>query len=711
MTPESASNERQIQDEQRRLDTLDGKADLTVEGRDGAGPEQVAERTRTYIGRVNAVQARVRELRRKAETGKDTQNPQWPALEKACDDVEEQLAQKLAGVNAENLQASVPGFNASVDRFLESLAAENAGEVRASAAGRTDIVALRQRSDRDAEVLGEALKGNDRLAVVEAAGAIIRSNEAELASLKAGIPPAAWPPEWGTVEARIAAIEAALPGYRATRLQALRGLAKDNATVQRLCERSDRAWEAFGKAKHAGDRQVIVQTADALIGANEEELEFLRGYPNPAERNAKTGETVASRIGRIETMLPSYRADRAVARGEQAEAQRRRLPTRDDWLTNASRVRERLTNEPFNNDAAPAVELARALARSPQLATYAVAVIGDGGGKDGAGVTLSIEPAGPSDRAALWTAHTDKWGFVILRNVADPDTFIAVPQARLLGGSPPKANVRALQEAARQAKEWRKSEREDPAGIAAIDLPKDRPIGVLCVADANDAHTLKHRSFLDAWPAAMARRYKVVRAAGADGDRTQRAMDDSVLFVTERPVAQIAERLQRLYNVGVRDFYLKFWAHGNTRGIALGNTTLKPEELEWLMLKKFPDCRFTLDGDMCYGGGLHGLMDSFEDHKNAEPGRVTAIVQGKPTTMHYARGTWVDGRLYFATPFEASMLDSLLTAPPGTTFGAMIRKADAFGKKTSTNDAGVWRSRPRKPSEYTAGRERPPAGA
>ena len=320
--PESAANEAKIQREQLRIDTIDRKADGKVEGNDNATPEQVAERTQAYIGRVNDVQGRIRSLRQKVEIGKEMRNPNWPALEKACNDVEGGLAQRLVGVSVDNLQSGIPEFSASIDRFLQSLQTEDLRENRRYAAGPTDAAAVRRRSDEAYNVrLVEARKVGG-VPLIDACDEVIRSNEAELAYLRTGLLPVGWRYDvWGTPEARIKAIEAALPGYRNERRDAIAALPKDQITIQKLCDRSDAAWVTFNTAKSANPvvKQAVVESLEKLIDVNLEELEHLGRYPNPGAINDKTGETISSRIGRIEQMLPTYRVEYAQARGEQAE--------------------------------------------------------------------------------------------------------------------------------------------------------------------------------------------------------------------------------------------------------------------------------------------------------------------------------------------------------------------------------------------------------
>lgn len=320
--PESAANEAKIQREQLRIDTIDRKADGKVEGNDNATPEQVAERTQAYIGRVNDVQGRIRSLRQKVEIGKEMKNPNWPALEKACNDVEGGLAQRLVGVSVDNLQSGIPEFGASIDRFLQSLQTEDLRENRRYAAGPTDAAAVRRRSDEAYNVrLVEARKVGG-LPHIDACDEVIRSNEAELAYLRTGLLPVGWRYDvWGTPEARIKAIEAALPGYRNERRDAVAALPKDQITIQKLCDRSDAAWVTFNTARSANPvvKQAVVESLEKLIDVNLEELEHLGRYPNPGAINDKTGETISSRMGRIEQMLPTYRVEYAQARGEQAE--------------------------------------------------------------------------------------------------------------------------------------------------------------------------------------------------------------------------------------------------------------------------------------------------------------------------------------------------------------------------------------------------------
>ncbi len=321
--PESASNETNIQRQQQRLDRLDNKADGKVEGRGGATEEQIAERTKTYINRVNELQARIRQLRLHVEIGKDMRNPNWPALEKACNDAEGGLAGRLVNVNDDNLDSGIPEFSASIDRFLESLRPEDVREVRRYAAGPVSFQQLRKRSDDAYNVTLVNARKVGGLAHASACDEVIRANEAELAYLRDGVKP----PDWndavmgGTVQQRCAAIEAALVGYRKERNDVLAALPRDQATMQALRDRSDQAWITFNTARSASPvvAQRVVETLELLIDANEEERVHLARYPNQGMLNDKSGELISARIKAIEDALPGYRTEYARLRGEQAE--------------------------------------------------------------------------------------------------------------------------------------------------------------------------------------------------------------------------------------------------------------------------------------------------------------------------------------------------------------------------------------------------------
>ncbi|HRH93741.1 MAG TPA: hypothetical protein PKV72_04400, partial [Candidatus Peribacteria bacterium] len=322
--PESASNESKIQQQQLRIDTFDRQNDGKVEGTDKATAEQVAERTKTYINRVNDVQGRIRSLRLKVEIGKDMRNPNWPALEKACNDVEDGLAQKLVAVTVENLESGIPEFSASIDRFLQSLQTEEIRDVRRYAAGPADAAALRRRSDEAYNVRLVEARKTGGIAHVDAIDEVIRSNEAELAYLRGGVQPAGWRFDlWGTVQQRREALEGVLPVYRAERRKVLESLPKDQPTIQRLCDRSDAAWVAMNTARsnlrsnRSTDVTAVVMTYETLIDVNEEELSFLESHPNPSTVNDKTGERLTSRMVRIREMLPLYRTEYSQLRGEQ----------------------------------------------------------------------------------------------------------------------------------------------------------------------------------------------------------------------------------------------------------------------------------------------------------------------------------------------------------------------------------------------------------
>ena len=117
MSPEShPENDRQIQDEQKRLDELDSKRDNTID------LDNDKDRlTQTYIKRVDKVQGRIRDIYRKIDVQKDMKAPHWQQLESVCLDVEGKLLERLSIIDEENIGRNMAAFNGSIDEYLARL--------------------------------------------------------------------------------------------------------------------------------------------------------------------------------------------------------------------------------------------------------------------------------------------------------------------------------------------------------------------------------------------------------------------------------------------------------------------------------------------------------------------------------------------------------------------------------------------------------------
>jgi hypothetical protein len=284
----------------------------------------------------------------------------------------------------------------------------------------------------------------------------------------------------------------------------------------------------------------------------------------------------------------------------------------NDWMQNASRVREKLDQQ---RELEPAAKLIALITSSPQLAESGVRVI-QGDPKAGK-VILGIGSDDPADKTSQWEIGY-KWSGkeeesdYTLRNIADPEILVTVPGERLLGQEPLRAKVLALPLLARLAKASHASEKRDDAGMASVDLPKDRRIGVVCVSDDGDTLMKDLRPAMEAWPEFLGKRYKVVTAEGPYR---------GALLASDSPIAGLTERLQKMHATGIRDFYIKLYSHGATegKGAAFGKGHLTSDDLETLVLKTFPDCNITIDGMMCFTANMQNASRSFSRPSRSAP--------------------------------------------------------------------------------------------
>lgn len=124
-SPKDPAQDAKIQQEQRRIDALDHKVDSRVDTSREGDPVKAKEEnerlTQTYIGRVNTLQGKIRDLRRKIDVQKDMRAPHWQQLERACNDVNGELLAKLTAIDENTVAIHRDEFQKSVDAFLRTL--------------------------------------------------------------------------------------------------------------------------------------------------------------------------------------------------------------------------------------------------------------------------------------------------------------------------------------------------------------------------------------------------------------------------------------------------------------------------------------------------------------------------------------------------------------------------------------------------------------
>lgn len=182
----------------------------------------------------------------------------------------------------------------------------------------------------------------------------------------------------------------------------------------------------------------------------------------------------------------------------------------------------------------------------------------------------------------------------------------------------------------------------DPGKAHSYDLSKDRSIAYLGFdglgKSGGPGQVLEPQTkLLHAMPEMLVNAgYKMV---GTEPRITQLAED---------PANAVRKRIKEQYDLGVRDFYLNFSAHGTKDGILSSGDENGPKlthkELEKIVKEEYPDCRFTINANSCFGGGLADFMKAFQDNKEyvdkegklkkVEAGRVAVFLQTKPDAIN-----------------------------------------------------------------------------
>ncbi len=294
----------------------------------------------------------------------------------------------------------------------------------------------------------------------------------------------------------------------------------------------------------------------------------------------------------------------------------------------------------------------------------------------------------PKDTPATISLNGEEWVLgkssrrVVLLNKNDSSISVIIPRSE-----PISAYV--LKDYARKAKEYRASENRDDAGMKKFDIADNKePVGFVELYDSTTDVT----NSIAGLPEVLSRRYnlQMTPMSRIDGSR---ATD---------PLVALTDRIQTMYDAGIRNFYVNISAHGDTRGIDFGGRTLDPKKLVELTMQ-FPDCKFTGNATSCHGGGIGGAMANFEDHSKAEQGRVTMFTQTKSDVVN--AGYVVDEG--FSTAYNIALARYLMQGVdgnPGTklNYGEAHTKADQEAKGILRFDAEVRSSAPGKKSKYTA---------
>lgn len=247
------------------------------------------------------------------------------------------------------------------------------------------------------------------------------------------------------------------------------------------------------------------------------------------------------------------------------------------------------------------------------------------------------------------------------------------------------------------------SERNDLAEVKKFDLPKDKPIGYLCFngfgkKDSEDPNYFKTE--IDrgkVLPELLTRcGYDMVCA-----DDVQKKTP--VKKLGENSAQYIEQEVEKLYQKGVRNFYLNFLAHGLSDATWVefesnGKKVSEPISGQDFrkILTKYQDCTFAIHTVACRGGGLIGMMREFEDNPEAQPGRVTVFTEAK-------EGFDGGANLYGSRLISvlAAMADHVEGAPK--TYGEAHYRADIKTRHALySNDPEFWKSMPGEKSKRTA---------
>jgi hypothetical protein len=162
-----------------------------------------------------------------------------------------------------------------------------------------------------------------------------------------------------------------------------------------------------------------------------------------------------------------------------------------------------------------------------------------------------------------------------------------------------------------------------------------------------------------------------------------------------QPWDVLSLEIKKLYNKGIRDFLIKINAHGDAEGFTFGKLSFPALRMFMLMHSDFPNCRFTLEMMSCYGGGMENYFSKIGDDKDAEPGRITMILQTKPDTINLSNvsryGNGDQERTYVISAYDAAKARGLILGKPSDPYGQLHLNADEFAKLQQYTDAEAWR--------------------
>lgn len=185
----------------------------------------------------------------------------------------------------------------------------------------------------------------------------------------------------------------------------------------------------------------------------------------------------------------------------------------------------------------------------------------------------------------------------------------------------PSIDTERLQELLETAVAERRSAEEDAAGIRDFDLPRDRPVGLISLMDDRDRWEGFPRSLGPLLESRGTNRYNIVSER------------NYLHYVTSDPIQILRHQItsMRTCSRPVRDFLICLTPHGSTTELiftkrSFGITRyirVQPEALMKLF-GEFPDCRFTLLINSCFGGGFDTASVFPRDR---EHGRITTFLQ------------------------------------------------------------------------------------
>jgi len=248
-------------------------------------------------------------------------------------------------------------------------------------------------------------------------------------------------------------------------------------------------------------------------------------------------------------------------------------------------------------------------------------------------------------------------------------------------------DLKLIQKQIEKAKANRQLEEMDNAAVRKFDLPKNRPIGYVCISDQENRE--KQGRLLP----------EFMNAAGYDMVQLEERM--TIMDGSQDPKEVMSQNIEALHAAGVRDFYIHLLAHGNRRlGIAFlgkkGKTYISFGDLKEIF-SRYPDCTFIINTIACFGGGYADDLEEFEDHRMAQEGRIVFFLHSKRDTTSYS---YYNGVL---TKYLNMMAEGAEDAPK--TYGEAHYMTDLYLKKAKDLDAEYWKSRPGKKSIRTAKKE------